>query len=174
MEVNGGTRIDPREILTIVEIIAIRSTSDTPTDLTDLGEWLIDHKATQVEQLGDLSETFYGELSTGYFQYRKMVTFDLIFPRLSELALRGQLKEIEAADLLIRVTILTPLIRKVAENKENNNHEDRFSGPGLDSLSEFVIWCDRKCIPTLDQVTRTLISAVSQVAMACEVRIDLA
>ena len=166
--------IDPHENLTMVAIIAIRSTSDTPTDLTDLGEWLKNHKVTQAEELGDLSETFYGEFLTNYFQYHKVVTFDLIFPRLSELTLCDQLKEIEVADLLICVTILTPLIRKVTENKEDINQGGRFSGPDLDSLSEFIIWCDQKCILTLDQVTRTLISSVTQVATTCEVRIDRA
>ena len=107
MEVNGGAKIYLHEILTMVGVIATRSTSDTPTDLTDLGEWLKDHKVTQVEQ-GDLSETFYGGLLTSYIQYRKMVTFDLISPRLSGLTLRGQLKEIDVADLLICVAALTP------------------------------------------------------------------
>ena len=174
MEVNGGTNFDPQEILTMVAIIAIRSSSDTPTDLIDLGVWLKDHSVTRLEDLNDLSETYYGKLLFNYFQHHKKVTFDLIYPRLSELTSCGHLKEIEVGDLLVCVTILTPLIRAVTENQKDNNQKDRFSGPDLGSLSKFVIWCDQKCVLTLDQVSRTLIPSVTHVAKTCQIRIDRA
>ena len=171
MEVSGT---DPQEILTMLAILAIRSISDTPTDLADLGEWIKEHKITQTRTLGDLTETYYGKFLMEYFKHRNPVSFDLIFPRLSELTICDQQKEIEVSDLLVSVAILTPLIQKATEVERNNRGEGRFSGPDMGNLSQFIIWCDQKCVLTLDQVTETLIPTVAQVAKTCGMRIDRA
>ena len=105
MEVGG---LDPREIATMLAILALRSTSETPTDLIGPGEWIKNHKVTQTKALGDLSETYYGKFLAEYFKYRNPVTFDLISPRLSELTICDQQSEIEVSDLLVSVAILTP------------------------------------------------------------------
>ena len=59
-----------------------------------------------------------------------------------------------------------PLIRHVAESTES-----RFSGPGIDSVSEFVIRFGQKCILTIGQVTRTLAPSLAYVAETSGVRI---
>ena len=80
MEVNVGAIIDPRELSTMVEIIAIKSITDTPTDLVDLGEWLTDRNITCIEELSDLSETFFGKFLISCLYGQNRVFLDLIHP----------------------------------------------------------------------------------------------
>ena len=166
-QVNGGAIIDPREILTTAAIIiAIKSISDTPNGLVDIGGWLADRNLIFFDGMGDLSVTFSGKSPTSYFEGRKRVFFDAISPRLRELTICDRLRELEVADLIICVAILTRLIRKVAGSTEN-----RFSVTGIDSLIEFVIRRGRKCIPTLDQVTRALAPSLARADATSGIRI---
>ena len=158
----------------MLAILAIRSTNDTPIDLIDLGEWIKDQKVTQINSLGDLSETYYGKLLTEYVKYHNPVSFGLIFPRFNELAICDQQKEIEVSDLLVSVTILTPMVQKATQVEGTDQGKGQTQDPGISDLSHFIIWCDQKCILTLDQVTGTLITTITQVARTCEIRIDRA